>query len=198
MKVYHVIRSCDVGVAHTEEIGLSPWDYAPVPRAVFGAAHCDRGLSVRLRCYESDPVAAVKARHGHVCNDSCMEFFFSPSADCRNGYFNFEVNSQGVYLFDFGLDPGDGRVHIPEDLEVVPTSGEDGEGRFWQIDVTFPIDLIEKYAPSAAIRSGDVIRANVYKCGKTDQPEHYGCWSPVGTPNPNYHTPEYFGEFIIE
>ena len=39
-----------------------------------------------------------------------------------------------------------------------------------------------------------------YKTGGADITgnEHYGMWNEVGTENPDFHRPEYFGKFIIE
>lgn len=193
MKRYEVIKTDDIEAARFEEINGSPWDYAYGPRAAFRAVRSDGALTVALRCFEDGPVARITERHGPVCNDSCMEFFFSPSADCSNGYFNFEVNSNPTYLFDYGEDSGDSRRHIDGEIPVALTRG----GGFWEITVKIPFSLIKKFTPDADLSNGAVIRANVYKCGKTDQPEHYRCWNPVGTPGPNFHKPEFFGEFAF-
>ena len=200
MKRYLVKKTDDFGKAEVGRIGESPWDYALPPGTEFAAVRSDSALSVRLRCYEEHPVAKIDRRHGPVCNDSCMEFFFSPCPDCSLGYFNFEVNSNPTYLFDYGLDSGDGRFHIDADgeLNVRREFDCDETGRYWQITVDFPFDLIKRYAPAAILGDGAVIRANVYKCGKTEQPEHYASWSPVGTPGPNFHKPEFFGEFLFD
>ena len=41
---------------------------------------------------------------------------------------------------------------------------------------------------------GKTFRANFYKCGDMLSVPHYVTWNPVGTPKPDYHRPEYFGE----
>ncbi len=200
MKRYTVKKTDDFRGAEIGRIEESPWDYVDPPRTEFAAIRSDEALTVRLRCYQENPVAKIDRRHGPVCNDSCMEFFFSPCPDCSLGNFNFEVNSNPTYLFDYGLGSGDGRFHIDadEELNVRRGNGCDEAGKYWQITVDFPFDLIKRYAPSADLGDGGVIRANVYKCGKTAQPEHYASWSPVGTPGPNFHKPEFFGEFLFD
>jgi len=50
--------------------------------------------------------AVEKEINGKVWMDSCVEFFFSPGADTERGYFNFEANCKGVFLF--GYHPGNG------------------------------------------------------------------------------------------
>ncbi len=197
---YFVKKTDSFDDAGIGSVSLSPWNYPAAPETVFRVIRSDDAFSVLLRCYEKDPVARIGKKHGPVCNDSCMEFFFSPSPDCSNGYFNFEVNANPTYLFDYGPDSGDGRFHIDwddGDLSVRSTRGEDEKGAFWQVTFRIPFELIRRFAPDAALSDGDVIRANVYKCGKTDQTEHYSCWSRVGTDGPNFHTPEFFGEFVL-
>ena len=89
-------------------------------------------------------------------------------------------------------------IDADEELNVRAERGEDETGKYWQITASFPFDFIKRYAPEADFSDGAAIRANVYKCGKTDQEEHYASWSPVGTPGPNFHMPEFFGEFVLE
>ncbi|MCK7480493.1 MAG: carbohydrate-binding family 9-like protein [Candidatus Moduliflexus flocculans] len=39
--------------------------------------------------------------------------------------------------------------------------------------------------------------ANFYKCGDETEFPHYGAWSPVETPAPDFHRPEFFGEIVF-
>jgi hypothetical protein len=46
--------------------------------------------------------------------------------------------------------------------------------------------------------SGKKIKANFYKCGdKTEEP-HYLSWSPIDTPEPDFHVPSFFGLLEME
>jgi len=40
--------------------------------------------------------------------------------------------------------------------------------------------------------------ANFYKCGDKTSKLHYVTWNPVGTEDPDYHQPDYFGEILFE
>ena len=42
------------------------------------------------------------------------------------------------------------------------------------------------------------IRANFYKCGDKTAHPHYLSWSPIDTPKPDFHRPEFFGELILK
>ena len=40
------------------------------------------------------------------------------------------------------------------------------------------------------------MRGNFYTCDESIHP-HFGCWSPVLAPAPDFHRPEYFGKLEI-
>ena len=201
LKSYTIINSRDTSAAAAGHVDVWPWDYAYKPTTEFRITHGDDRLYVSLRSYEENPVALIHQMNGPVCNDSCIEFFFSPSSDNSNGYFNFEVNSNPTFLLEYGPCTADDSHPVEWDiseLNVRSTAESDACGPFWQVDFEMPYAMIRKYAPDCKLSSGAVIRGNVYKCGCTDQEPHYGCWNPVLTPGPNFHKPEFFGEFIIE
>lgn len=200
MKKYVIRNTTDISTADTDFVSSWPWDYDYEPKTSFRIAHTDDRFIVSLRAYEKDPYAGVTKTNGFVCNDSCLEFFFSPCADNSEGYFNFEVNSNPTYLFGFNPKGGSEEYIEWDDTEYKLASGVgcDSDGDYWQIDFELPYSLVRKYVPEAKLDSGCVIRGNVYKCGRHQQPEHYGTWSPVETPGPNFHKPEFFGEFILE
>ncbi|MBQ8523446.1 MAG: hypothetical protein IJ457_02355 [Clostridia bacterium] len=202
MKRYIIKNTDDINEAPFDCVDQWPWDYERGPETYFRAAHTDDRLTVSLRCFEKDPVAHIDYRNGFVCNDSCMEFFFSPSADNSAGYFNFEMNSNPTIYLGYALSREDKGVLVDwpeEDFRLCTTYDKDSEGRdFWQVDFTVPYEMIRKYVPNCELSSGTLIRGNVYKCGKHDQVEHYGSWNLIETPGPNFHYPEYFGEFVIE
>jgi hypothetical protein len=41
-------------------------------------------------------------------------------------------------------------------------------------------------------------KANFYKCGDETEFEHYGAWSPVDLPTPDFHVPRFFGDIHFE
>lgn len=203
MKRYIIKKTDNINDASFDCVDQWPWgDYAVGPETVFRAVHTDDRFIVSLRCYETDPVAHIDYRNGFVCNDSCMEFFFSPSADNSAGYFNFEMNSNPTIYLGYAKSRDDKGILVdyPEEkLCLRTTYDKDEHGKdFWQVDFVVPYDMIKKYVPDCDLSGGCVIRGNVYKCGKHDQTEHYGSWNLIETPGPNFHLPEFFGEFVIE
>jgi hypothetical protein len=171
---------------------------------LFKIGHDEESLRVNLFCYEENPVITTLDRNGPVWNDSCMEFFVSPSADLSAGYFNFEINAGPALLLHYGPDGVPEHRH-PVSVDAWPTEvfqlradrGEDPFGRaYWRLSYRIPYALFRAVAPEAKLESGDELRANLYRCGSNGQPAHYGCWNPIDTgvwPRPNFHVPDYFG-----
>ena len=139
-----------------------------------------------------------------VYKDSCVEMFIDPFPEKRLGYINVETNAAGAALVAIGLERSR-RTPIPQaDLdgfEIIssvkgPISGYHG-AEFWTLAYKLPLSLFAKYY-EAKIRSGQAARANFYKCGDETETPHFGAWSPVRMPQPDFHRPEYFGRLIFQ
>lgn len=157
-------------------------------------------------CEDRHIFSQVQELNGLVCRDSCVEFF--ASIDLANGpdYFNFEVNCCGVFHMGFG--PGrQGRKPISPELarriQVVtsmpgPIKPESPDDRQWWLAVAIPFDVLSEFTGKTINpKPGDIWRGNFYRCGgKTD--DQYAAWSPINTPNPDFHSPEFFGKLSFE
>ena len=64
----------------------------------------------------------------------------------------------------------------------------------WRVGVVIPFELIGLH-PDNLPHS---IRANFYKCGDKTAHPHYVSWSPIDTPKPDFHRPDFFGELILK
>ena len=76
-------------------------------------------------------------------------------------------------------------------------TAEKGDG-CWCVRVVFTLDFIEKTFGRKDFATGDIIKGNFYKCGDDTEYPHFGMWSPVELPAPDFHRPEFFGELVIE
>lgn len=141
--------------------------------------------------------------------EDCMELFIIPNPN-NHLYFNIEMSCIGYGIVGKGAERTDreylgadelnriirycslGRVPFG-DKEILSDSDEYFN---WSMIIAIPLDLFGKEIPS--LIKGKSVRANVYKCGDNMIVPHYLSWSPVGTPKPNFHTPEYFGYFFFE
>ncbi len=206
--MYTIHKTDDIAKMEEGRIALTPWGAQYKPDARFYIGWTDDALHVHLRAYEANPVADITERNGNVCTDSCLEFFFSLSPDCSNGYFNFETNANPTLLLHYGLgNKYPGRVHVDwpiEDFHMTCTRDTDacsvGGGVYWQVNYIVPLDMLRKYVPDASLYAGEIIRANLYKCGRTRQVNHHLTWADFDTtdvPRPNFHQPKYFGEMVL-
>ncbi len=142
-----------------------------------------------------------------VCKDSCVEFFFTPSDDVSNGYFNFEMNCGGTTLFAFHQAVGKDGMSIPESefkkikfAHSLPriVNPEIVTPVTWTVEYRIPVDILKKYCPVAVPAPGVVWRANFYKCADMSSHPHWLTWSSVDFPRPKFHLPEFFGTLKFE
>ena len=200
MNSYTIRHTNDITKMEEGRIATTPWGAEYRPDARFYIGWSEDHLDVYLRAYEVNPVADVTERNGNVCRDSCLEFFFSTSADNSTGYFNFEMNSNPTLLLHYGLGnkyPGRECVEWPlEDFELTTEKNES----YWQNHFIVPLTMLKKYVPSAELKAGQIWRANLYKCGNTRQINHYLTWNDFDTtdvPRASFHQPKYFGELVF-
>jgi len=163
-----------------------------------------RNLYVHFDVFEAKIRVRFTRFQDPVYKDSCVEMFIDPFPAMRLGYINVETNAAGAALVSIGPDRSR-RTPIPqvdlEGFEVVssvkgPISGYHG-AEFWTLAYQLPLALFEKHYGSK-IMPGHVARANFYKCGDETETPHFGAWSPVRTPQPDFHRPEFFGRLIFQ
>ena len=157
---------------------------------------------------EDQYVRAVNAKNPKiVCQDSCVEFFFTPGTSIGDRYFNIEVNCGGTMLFQYQADPR-GESQILKDckaegIEIAHSlpqrvEPEIKEPTTWTLEYRVPFKAIEKYSAIEKPGPGVVWRANLYKCGDKTSHPHWLTWSFVDFPTPNFHLPQFFGTLRFE
>ena len=169
----------------------------------------ERAVYVQFLCEDKHIYADHTEVNSSVCIDSCVEFFAKPLPRDNERYFNLEVNCCGNFLLGWGRNIKDiaGTFVAPElstsylkiaSSEPGPRKAESPEDNGWWMAAKIPFELINQISGDE-IRpvSGTVWRANFYRCGGQTDPQ-YACWNLVGTPNPDYHQPEFFGELVFE
>jgi hypothetical protein len=133
-----------------------------------------------------------------VCEDSCVEFFVSPGND--GIYYNIEFNAIGTCLLGSGYDRSTSKRADPEIISGIRRLTSSGTVPFgektgwssWTITLAIPLKVFFRH--DIKDLKGRTFRANFYKCGDKLSVPHYVTWNPVGTENPDYHQPKYFGE----
>lgn len=177
------------------EVNWKSFDYKPDVR--FTMAYTDD--EILLKYYVTDQwfKAEMTETNQDVYEDSCVEFFVCPADD--GIYYNLEFNGIGTCLMGSGtarenrsrVDPG-----IISGIRRKPSPGRESvkerSGEFsWTITMAIPLSIF--FHHSIKELKGKTFRANFYKCGDKLSVPHYVTWNPVGTENPDFHRPEYFG-----
>ena len=172
------------------------WSYQmPVPEV---CVEIGRGCDSLCFCFdvkeEPSCFRQVCCRDGDPCwQDSCVEVFIqSPEL---GGYFNFETNSAGVTLAEFGTERENRRRFHADEYSVLnrtvwlsPVVMEDGRIH-WTVGIEIPLKLLH-------LKPDDEVYGNLYKCAsKADRPVYLVLF-PIETEVPDYHRPEFFGRLL--
>ena len=171
------------------------WDetgYRPEARAY--AAWSREGLHALL-CAREETIATVATGFGgDVYKDSCLEWFVQPFADDPR-YINVEVNAAGAAYVGFGSGRADSKP-LPAMPEGMKVTASKHDGGWWAIAYTIPASLLEKLYGRELV-PGACMCGNFYKCDESIHP-HFGSWSPIDHPFPDFHRPEFFGQIRLE
>ena len=178
------------------------WLDGYTPEALAQLAYIEgEGFVLRMACAEEHPLCRFRQYGDPVYTDSCLEFFADYTGDGR--YVNLEMNACGTLLSCVGAGRGN-RTPI-KDLcggQIFPVSGRI-DPKAWSITAQIPLSMLaDIYGVSvsdltAILVSGYTFHGNFYKCGDETPIPHYGMWSPVGTENPDFHRPEFFGDLVL-
>ena len=142
-----------------------------------------------MECEEANPLAKCTVDESEIWCDSCMEFFFAPNDEKR--YCNLEINANGCTICGLGESRFD---RVKADFLLSPITAKIDEDK-WSVYAEISLKKLKKLYGDIAFNS---FRGNLYKCGDETEFPHFGMWSAVKTETPDFHRPEFFGEFLIE
>ena len=183
------------------------WDtHTYKPEVAFRIMHSDTEIYLQYKVKEN----GLRATYGFDAGsrpytDDCVEFFMIPS-DVEPSYFNLEMNCIGHGIFNWGPTRqeryrGDdsivSQIRRESSLGSEPFGNKEGEYE-WTLTIAIPKSLYTQRDKNLADFSGRTVRANFYKCGDETAVPHYLSWNPIGTPKPQFHAPDYFGELKFE
>ena len=165
------------------------------------AAH-DGNYLYLLYCVKGEILRTVNNKDFMpVWEDSCVEFFMQRQDE--KTYRNFECNANGVLLAAIHETREKAEKLSTEEMASITrhaTIQHRYEGRKEVSDWTLYLEIPKQTMgfSSKESLSGKKIKANFYKCGdKTEEP-HYLSWSPIDTPEPDFHVPSFFGLLEME
>lgn len=198
MKTYIIVRKKDAfSWEQIPTLAIDTLLWSPeVPISAQGQiCYDDTALYVRLLAVEPHIRAEETSPLGAPCEDSCMEFFFSPIPG-DNRYFNIEFNPNLCMYLGMGRSIETGVRLIPENPPFSPTATRTEDG--WVLEYSIPHSFVQQFFPEYAPASGKSIRANCYKCGDLTVQAHYLAWNPIDLPTPAFHCPQFFGTMYFE
>ena len=169
-------------------------------------AHDENTLFLMFRVKDQYVRAVAGEDQGHVWEDSCVEFFFTPGPDIARGYFNLEMNCGGTLLLHFQPGGGGDRVVLPRSQcgKIIRVASlpkiidpEIQTPVEWRLAYALPLDILSDYCPVDRPGPGVQWRGNFYKCGDKTSHPHWLTWAPVDFPRPNFHLPQFFGSLVF-
>jgi hypothetical protein len=172
-------------------------DYSYKPEVEFSIAYSNHEIFLKYYINERYFKAEKTESNQMVCEDSCVEFFTSPEDD--GIYYNLEFNAIGTCLLGSGTERANSVRANPEIISKIRRMSSAGKEPFservgenmWTITIAIPFEVFFHHKISDL--KGKTFKANFYKCGDMLSVPHYVTWNPVGTENPDYHKPEFFG-----
>lgn len=172
------------------------------PRVQVKMAYDESALHIIFRVLDQYVIARETSDQNAVCQDSCVEFFFTPGPDPSEGYFNLEANCIGTRLVRYQTAPGQNKNPLkPEHLGMIRTTstlksapgGEITEPVTWLLQHSVHYRALDPYARINRPSPGGQWRANLYKCADNSSHPHWLCWAPINTGQFSYHAPSQFG-----
>jgi hypothetical protein len=179
---------------------------AHFPEVDIRLAYDDKALYLIFRVLDRFVCARKQNYQDPVCEDSCVEFFFTPGEDRSMGYFNLEVNCGGTAFFHHqkGREIEDVPVSIADDNKVQIAHSapknidpEVSESTNWVVEYSLPFTILGNYTPLTIPAPGVIWYANFYKCADESTHPHWLTWNRVNLPRPDFHQPEFFGRLVF-
>lgn len=193
---YSFLGDIDWSRVPEEKLCYSNWNSATSYNTYFKMCFKkNSGIYVKMRTDETNLRAVCTKRDEPVWQDSCMEFFIC-AVGGREEYINFEMNSVGAYLTEFGKGKND-RVFLKTltNREVNITTEVTDKG--WSLDLFVPCELISEIYKTEFDAGACILKGNFYKCGDETAKLHYDSYTQMTTLPPGFHNPECFASIKI-
>jgi len=189
------------------EINEFPWDTTDSKQStVVRSLYDDDALYLQYFAEDGHIHAETTDLNGPVWEDSCVELFAAIEPKRRPHYVNFEVNCVGTLHLGFGPDRRERDLITADRAETIqietsvdgPTKEASPDDEEWWVAAALPFKTLAAFTGATVSPSeGTVWQGNFHRLGGTADP-WFGAWSPVDTPEPDYHQPTEFGRLIFK
>ena len=162
----------------------------------------NKGLYVKMVCEETDPKRLFQNHRDMVCKDSAMEIFLAFTEDGEDlsndsMYINLEVNSNGAMYANYGKGRKNRVFLTDEEYEATGVKAVIEEDS-WYLELLVPEEVLNSICDFDAVKAGKHFYCNFYKIAEDDKCLHFGAFSPIDNPTPNFHLPVFFAEAVID
>ena len=191
------------GTTYTSVANVNwPETFPYKPKVEFAAVHTGDALLLHYRVEEQSVRAVALQDHEHIWEDACVEFFCMPAGD--GIYYNVECNCTGKLLVAAGKDRHTRQPAPAEVMQSIDRWASLGTEPFdtrqeptcWELALRLPIGTFFQHELSGF--DGLTATGNVYKCGDCLPVPHFISWNLIGTENPDFHRPDFFGQMKFE
>ncbi len=157
----------------------------------------NEGIYIHLVSYEKNPVSIATEHNGNVWEDSCLECFFSMQSPNKpyKGYVNIECNSIGTSLIALGKNRDERTFIVDMGLNPFDIKLTNCVDR-WELVEFIPLSVLKVLFGIDEVNEDTIVRGNFFKCDE-NAGAPFGMWSAVIKPEPDFHCPEFFGEFKL-
>jgi len=157
----------------------------------------DKALYVRFEAAQSEPLVVgdqpdLTKKTMHLWDRDVCEIFIAADKTRPKQYLEFEVAPTGEWI-DLAIDTSGPERKTDWDFN----SAMESAARIEKDRVVMTMKL-PWTAFGTTPKPGDVWMGNLFRCVGKDPDRGYLAWSPTLTPEPRYHVPEKFGEFVFE
>lgn len=223
MKEYTITRA-ESDVPLDEAVDGTPWENArafridefswyeggPKPLTTGRACYDDDAIYLQFFVEDENISADVTTLNGPTFEDSSVELFADPTPEADSMYFNFEPNCCGQFKVAWqeagwqerGLERDlispelAARISIETSVPGSTTAGHREEG--WWLAAAIPFEVLSELTGcDVSPTAGTEWRGNFYRSGVASDSQK-ATWNPIEKPEPEYHSPEYFGRLLFE
>lgn len=166
-------------------------EFKRAPKTTAKLLYNDYGIYVYMETDEKPLLARFSAQNDRVCQDSCMEFFVRPNENNLK-YMNFEFNPFGTMFLAIRTSRFD-PVNPERDKKYFNVKSY-VDDKTWVLQFCVPFEFIDEAFGGHTKK----MYGNFYKCGNDTVEKHYLSYYPIKTQKPDYHRPDFFGEFVLE
>ncbi|WP_270196475.1 carbohydrate-binding family 9-like protein [Faecalimonas umbilicata] len=201
-KIYRIADRTQIDQCELFAINQYLWNSLQTPKAYGRAGYIDgQGIYVEMTCEECDPKRLCNKDKELVYKDSALEAFFAfPEGDISIEkqciYINFEMNANGALYAEKGYTR-ENRTLISDVYYQEADCRAKIESDRWCVSVLIPEALLGEITSLEELKAGQRFYCNFYKISEDDKIQHFGCYSPIESEEPNFHLPICFAKAVI-